>query len=67
MTPGCPRVSVVLPVYNGETWLRSCVQSVLNQTLAEFELIIGDDGSTDRSRDILAEFDDPRIRLCPSS
>jgi glycosyltransferase involved in cell wall biosynthesis len=49
-------VSVILPVYNAEDFLAEALQSVLSQTHQNFELIAIDDGSTDRSPDILAEF-----------
>lgn len=60
-----PRVSVVLPCYNGERYLREAIQSILDQTLADFELIVVDDGSTDGSPAILADMAraDPRIRI----
>jgi hypothetical protein len=51
-----PAVSVVMPVYNGESFLRDAVDSVLTQTLAEFELIVIDDGSTDSTPEILAGY-----------
>ena len=57
-----PRVSVLMPVYNGERFLALAVESILGQTFREFELIIVDDGSTDGSARILSRFDDPRIR-----
>jgi len=57
-----PKVSVLLPVFNGESYLRGCISSVLAQSLENFELLIGDDRSTDHSREIVAEFADPRIR-----
>ena len=47
-----PRVSVVIPCYNAAAFLAETVDSVLDQTLAEFELIIADDGSTDESVDV---------------
>ncbi len=47
-------VSVVLPVYNAERFVVEAVESILGQSLAAFELIVIDDGSTDRSRDLLA-------------
>jgi glycosyltransferase involved in cell wall biosynthesis len=49
-----PPISVILPVYNGEAWLEQCIRSVFNQTLTDFELLVGNDASTDRSRGILA-------------
>ena len=60
-----PTVSVLLPVYNSERYVREAVESVLAQTLADFELIAVDDGSTDGSLEILQAFAarDPRIRL----
>ena len=51
-----PKVSVVMPVYNVEPYLRQTLDSVLNQTLKEIELICVDDGSTDSSLDILKEY-----------
>jgi glycosyltransferase involved in cell wall biosynthesis len=54
-------LSVILPVFNGARYLRESIASVLAQTLGEFELVIWDDGSTDDSRAIAAEFSDPRI------
>lgn len=51
-----PKVSVVIPVYNVEPYLRQCLDSVLNQTLKEIEIICVDDGSTDASLDILKEY-----------
>ena len=58
-----PTVSVVMPVYNAEPFLRRAVASILNQTWRDFEFIIVDDGSTDASPSILRSFQDPRIRL----
>src|SRR5687768_15137573 len=51
-----PLVSVVLPTYNRAKTLERSIQSVLNQTFTDFELIIVDDGSTDESESILAKF-----------
>lgn len=51
-----PRVSVIIPVYNVEQYLRECLDSVVNQTLREIEIICVDDGSTDNSMAILKEF-----------
>ena len=58
-----PRVSIVLAVYNGERHLRAAIHSLLTQTFTDFELIVVNDGSTDRSRDIVLASSDPRIRL----
>ena len=63
--PPPPRVSVVLPVFNAEPYLGDAVESLLGQTLRDFELIVIDDGSTDGSRGILEGFAarDNRVRL----
>lgn len=58
-----PRVSVAIPVYNGERYLADTIDCALSQSLTDFELIICDDQSTDRSFDIAASYSDPRIRL----
>jgi hypothetical protein len=63
-----PLVSVIMPVYNGEKYIRPAVESILNQSFTEFEFIIIDDGSTDATATILDEYSDPRlIRLCQST
>ncbi len=51
-----PKVSVIIPVYNVGEYLRECLDSVINQTLKEIEIICVDDGSTDNSLDILKEY-----------
>lgn len=58
-------VSVVMPVYNGARYLKEAVESILTQTLADLEFIIINDGSTDKSLEILEDFckTDSRIRL----
>lgn len=56
-----PLVSVLLPVYNAQDYLRESIDSILGQTLTDFELIIVNDGSTDGSKDIIDSFTDPRI------
>ncbi|HVF67307.1 MAG TPA: glycosyltransferase [Pyrinomonadaceae bacterium] len=58
-----PRVSVLLPVYQGERYLREAVDSILNQTFNDFEFIIIDDASTDGSAEIIGSYGDPRIRF----
>jgi glycosyltransferase involved in cell wall biosynthesis len=56
-------ISVILPVYNAEKFLRQAVDSVLNQTYANFEFLIYNDGSTDTSLDILNTYTDSRIKI----
>lgn len=58
-----PKVSVVMSVYNGEAYLREAVKSILNQTFSDFEFIIINDGSTDRTPEILETIKDPRVRV----
>ncbi len=58
-----PRLSVCLPTYNGEAYVAEAVRSVLEQSYAEFELVVVDDGSSDRTLDILQTFSDPRLRI----
>ena len=63
-----PKVSVLMPVYNAEKYLKEAIESILNQTFQDFEFLIIDDCSTDRSRDIIREYSDKRIKLlCNSS
>ena len=50
------KVSVIIPVYNAEKYLRQCLDSVLGQSLKELEVICVDDGSTDSSREIIMEY-----------
>lgn len=54
-------VSVIMPVYNGESYLPEAIESVLNQTYCKFEFLIINDGSTDRSEEIILSYNDPRI------
>ncbi len=56
-------VSVVMAVYNGETYLREAIDSILNQTFTNFECIIINDGSTDKSLSIIKSYSDNRIIL----
>lgn len=58
-----PRVSVVMSLYNSKKYLVEAIDSVLNQTFSQFELIIVDDGSSDSGVDIVNSYSDPRILL----
>ncbi|GHS93364.1 hypothetical protein FACS1894139_02900 [Planctomycetales bacterium] len=64
-TGSAPKVSVIIPIYNVEPYLRQCLDSVVNQTLKEVEIIGIDDGSTDNSLAILREYaaKDERIKV----
>jgi glycosyltransferase involved in cell wall biosynthesis len=58
-----PVVTVLMPVYNGEKYLREAISSILAQTFPDFEFFIINDGSTDHSAEIIGAYADPRIRL----
>ncbi len=63
-TDNAPRISVLIPIYNVERYLRPCLDSVRAQTFADFEAICINDGSTDGSRAIIGKYlDDPRFRV----
>lgn len=51
-----PLISIIIPIYNAETYLANCIKSVINQDFSQFELILIDDGSTDNSLDIIKSF-----------
>jgi glycosyltransferase involved in cell wall biosynthesis len=64
MSADTPRVSVVIPCYNGERFVSEAIESVLRQTWGDFELIVVDDGSADASVDIIKRYlVDNRVRL----
>ena len=60
-----PKVSVIIPVYNVEKYLRECLDSVIKQSLKEIEIICVNDGSTDSSLEILNEYaaKDSRVKV----
>ena len=58
-----PKISVVTSVYNGEAFLKECVDSILSQTFEDFEYIILNNGSTDSTAKILAQYTDPRLQI----
>ena len=58
-----PKVSVLVPTYNYGEYLDDCIQSILNQTFSDFELIIGDNASTDNTEEIVSKYlGDSRVR-----
>lgn len=63
MADSSVKVSILLPVFNAEATLTECIDSILSQTLAEFEIIAVDDNSTDESVSVLQSYNDSRIRI----
>lgn len=61
MSTSGPVVSVVMAAYNEERWIKRAIDSILNQTLTNLELIVVDDGSSDRTADVLATIQDKRL------
>lgn len=57
-----PRVTIVTPTYNAARFVRQCVESVLAQTFADWELVVADDGSSDGTPDLVVSYGDPRVR-----
>lgn len=58
-----PQISVVIPLFNKETYIARAINSVLSQTYRDFEIIVINDGSTDKSAEVVRSFSDSRIRL----
>lgn len=58
-----PEITVLMPVYNAEKYLKESIESILNQTFGDFEFLIINDGSCDSSVEIIESFDDSRIKL----
>lgn len=60
-----PKISIIIPVYNAEKYLRKCIESILSQSFNDFELILVNDGSSDNSLDICKEYskNDGRVRI----
>ncbi|MDQ2719741.1 MAG: glycosyltransferase [Bacteroidota bacterium] len=56
-----PKISVILPAFNVELYIKDAIESILNQTLSDFELLIYNDGSTDNTHHIISSFNDDRI------
>lgn len=57
------RVTVIMPVYNGERFLKESIESILNQTYQDFTLLCIDDCSTDNSLSVIQKYNDPRIKI----
>lgn len=62
-----PKISVLLPVYNCELYIKEAIDSILNQTFSDFELLVIDDASTDKTVEIIKSFSDSRIILTQKS
>ena len=58
-----PKVTVLMSVYNGEKYLQEAIDSILGQTFKDFEFLIINDGSTDKTGEILKSYNDPRIKI----
>ncbi|WP_298491253.1 glycosyltransferase [uncultured Maritimibacter sp.] len=60
-----PKVSIIVPVHNVEPWVGACLESILSQSLEDFEVVVVDDASTDRSKELVRSYlaRDDRIRL----
>ena len=58
-----PRITVIMPVYNCELYIKEAIDSILNQTFADFDFLIIDDASTDKTVSIIKEYKDSRIQL----
>lgn len=56
---------MVIPVYNGESCIKRCVESILSQTFSDIEIIVINDGSRDRTEEILNELSQKDKRICP--
>jgi len=63
MTPARPRVSIVVPAYNGETFIGEAIDSALAQSFTDFELVVVDDRSTDATVEIVRRRGDSRLRI----
>ena len=58
-----PAVSVIMPVFNCAEYVQNAIESVINQSFTDFEFIIVDDASSDKSAEIILSFQDPRINF----
>lgn len=60
-----PKISIIIPTWNSEKTLRATIKSCLNQTLEPFEVLVCDDGSTDNSKKVVEDINDPRVIWVP--
>lgn len=59
------KISVIVPIYNGEKYLEQCLDSIINQTIKDIEIILINDGSTDKTAEICQRYlSDPRVKYC---
>jgi len=58
-----PKISVIIPAYNAERTILETINSVLNQTFSDLEIIVINDGSTDRTVEVLQNVDDARLKV----
>ncbi len=56
------KISIIVPMYNSEKHIKKCLESILNQTYEDFELLLINDGSTDITESIIKKYDDDRIK-----
>ncbi len=63
MSENAPKISVIVPMYNAEKYLSLCITSILAQTFKDFELILIDDCSTDKTLEVAKSFSDSRIKI----
>ena len=56
------KISIIVPIYNSEKYLKKCIDSLINQTEQELEIILINDGSTDNTEKIIKKYKDPRIK-----
>ena len=56
-------ISIIIPAFNAEKYIEKCILSILNNTYQNFEIIIVDDGSTDKTKEIIHSFNDNRIKI----
>ena len=57
-----PKISIIVPMYNSEKYIKKCLESILNQTYEDFEVLLVNDGSTDKTESIVNRYNDKRIK-----